>query len=61
MEASSPLGWERYTGSEGAIIGLSRFGLSAPAKDGARHFGFEPERIVGAAKEQLFMLRKAAT
>jgi transketolase len=32
IEAGSPLGWERYVGSEGVIIGLSRFGASAPEK-----------------------------
>lgn len=53
VEAASPLGWERYVGSEGAIVGLDRFGLSAPAKDVARHFGFEPARVVAAAKEQI--------
>jgi transketolase len=53
VEEASSFGWERYTGMEGCIIGIDRFGLSAPGKVVAQHFGFEPQHIVAAAKEQI--------
>lgn len=40
IEAGSPLGWERYAGDEGAIVGIDRFGLSAPAGQILEAFGF---------------------
>jgi transketolase len=40
VEAGSPLGWERYAGDEGAIVGIDRFGLSAPAGQILEAFGF---------------------
>jgi transketolase len=53
VEAASTLGWERYVGRGGAIIGMNTFGASAPLKDLQRRFGFEPENVVRAAKEQI--------
>jgi len=53
VEAASSFGWERYTGFGGTILGLDTFGLSAPMKVVAQHFGFEPAHVVAAAKEQL--------
>jgi transketolase len=50
IEAASPFGWERYVGSEGAIIGINRFGASAPGPALMREFGFTPEHIVEMAK-----------
>ncbi len=52
-EQASTFGWERYVGCSGHIIGMKTFGASAPLKELQRKFGFEPERIVEAAKEQL--------
>jgi transketolase len=49
IEAASPFGWERYVGTEGAVIGMTRFGASAPAEDLFRHFEFTAERIAQAA------------
>jgi transketolase len=46
VEALSPFGWERYAGDEGAIIGLDRFGASAPGDEVMRRFGFTVERVV---------------
>ena len=40
VEAGSPLGWERYVGLEGAVIGLNRFGASAPGEIVMRELGF---------------------
>ena len=53
VEAGSPLGWERYVGLEGAIIGLNRFGASAPGEIVMRELGFTPEHIVEVAKSIL--------
>ncbi|SMF03536.1 transketolase [Tistlia consotensis] len=49
VEQGSTLGWERYVGAGGLVIGMKTFGASAPLKDLQRRFGFEPERIVAAA------------
>lgn len=59
VEAASRFGWERYTGFDGTILGLHTFGLSAPMKAIAQHFGFEPAHVVAAAREQ--MARHAAS
>jgi transketolase len=53
IEEASTLGWERYVGDEGRIIGMNTFGASAPLKELQRHFGFEPERIVMSVKDLL--------
>ena len=53
VEAGSPLGWERYVGLDGAIIGLNRFGASAPGEIVMRELGFTPEHIVKVAKSIL--------
>ncbi|MGC1650835.1 MAG: transketolase [Candidatus Sulfotelmatobacter sp.] len=53
IEQASTFGWERYVGSSGRMIGMKTFGASAPLKELQRHFGFEPNRLVAAAKELL--------
>src|SRR6202011_2791874 len=53
IEQASTFGWERYVGTSGRIIGMKTFGASAPLKELQRHFGFEPERVVEAARELL--------
>ena len=53
VEEASPLGWERYTGLDGAIIGMTTFGMSAPGKVCEAHFGFTAAHVVEAAKMQL--------
>jgi transketolase len=53
VEQASTFGWERYTGLEGRIIGMKTFGASAPLKELQSKFGFQPEQVVAAAKEQL--------
>jgi transketolase len=60
VEAASSFGWERYAGSDGARFGLHAFGLSAPAKVVAHHFGFTPENIAAAAREQIARHRKSS-
>jgi transketolase len=53
VEQGSVLGWDRYVGAAGQVIGMKTFGASAPLKELQRKFGFEPERVVAAAKELL--------
>jgi len=53
VEQASTLGWERYVGTSGRIIGMQTFGASAPLKELQRKFGFQPDRVVAAAREQL--------
>jgi transketolase len=53
VEQGSTLGWERYVGDAGRIIGMTTFGASAPLKELQRKFGFEPECVVAVAKELL--------
>jgi transketolase len=53
IEQASTLGWERYVGDAGRVIGMKTFGASAPLKELQKHFGFEPERVVASAKELL--------
>ncbi len=53
VEAGSVFGWERYVGLEGAIIGMTTFGGSAPIKDLMKKFGFTTEHVLQAAKEVL--------
>ncbi len=53
VEQASTFGWERYVGACGHIIGMKTFGASAPLKELQRKFGFEPDRVVAAAKELL--------
>jgi transketolase len=53
VEQASTFGWERYVGSSGHVIGMKTFGASAPLKELQRKFGFEPDGVVAAAKEQL--------
>ena len=53
IEEASTFGWERYVGCSGHIIGMKTFGASAPLKELQQKFGFEPERLVAAAKELL--------
>lgn len=50
VEAGVSLGWEHYVGIEGAIVGLDRFGASAPYAVLCDHFGFTAERIAQVAK-----------
>jgi transketolase len=53
VEAASVFGWERYVGLDGAIIGMTTFGASAPAKDLFKKFGFTVDHVVEAAKQVL--------
>jgi len=50
IEAGASLGWERYAGDEGAIIGLDHFGASAPAATIFEELGFTVERVADVAR-----------
>jgi transketolase len=52
VEQASTLGWDRFAGPTGEIIGMRTFGASAPQKELQKKFGFVPERIAAAAREQ---------
>ncbi|MFL5681456.1 MAG: transketolase [Chloroflexota bacterium] len=51
IEVGVSLGWARWTGDEGAIIGLDHFGASAPAATIFEHFGFTTDRVVDIARQ----------
>jgi transketolase len=53
VEQASTLGWDRYVGPQGQIVGMHTFGASAPLKEVQRKFGFTPARVAEAAKELL--------
>jgi transketolase len=49
VEAAIRLGWDEFIGTDGAFVGMTGFGASAPAKDVYRHFGITAEAVVEAA------------
>ncbi len=53
VEAASPLGWCKYVGDEGLIIGIDRFGASAPYKVLAEKYGLTPEQIAARVLEYM--------
>ena len=50
--------WRKYVGRTGTVVGIDRFGESAPAGELFRHFGFTPERVVEAVKSALESARR---
>ncbi len=53
IEAASPVGWHKYVGSGGDVIGMTTFGASAPAEKLAEVFGFTPENVADRARRLL--------
>jgi transketolase len=53
VELASTFGWERYVGMTGQALGMKTFGASAPLKELQKKFGFTPEAILTAARDQL--------
>jgi transketolase len=53
IEAGTTLGWHKYVGLDGDVVGIDRYGESAPAKDLAPHFGFTAENVAARAKQLL--------
>jgi transketolase len=60
VEEGSVIGWDRYVGAAGAKIGMHTFGSSAPLKDLLTKFGFTPEKVLAAAKQQLALAKEKA-
>ncbi|HZS66880.1 MAG TPA: transketolase [Burkholderiales bacterium] len=58
VEMGSVIGWDRYAGATGAVIGMHTFGSSAPLKDLLAKFGFVPEHVLAAAKEQIALTQR---
>ena len=50
IEAGSPMGWERYVGLVGRVIGVEGYGASAPYEVLAEKYGFTPQNIATQAK-----------
>ena len=50
VEAGATMGWWKYVGRDGSVVGLDHFGGSAPGPEVLAHFGFTPENIVKAAQ-----------
>ena len=53
VEAAVRQGWDEIIGSDGAFVGMTTFGASAPYKDLYRHFGITPEKVAAAALSKL--------
>jgi len=61
VEAGTPIGWERYVGLEGKVVGQKQFGASGPAKEVFKHFGFTVENVVAHAKESIAVVKSTRT
>jgi transketolase len=61
VEAGVTIGWDRYAGPTGTIIGMHSFGGSAPGAALMKKFGFVPDKILQAAKDQIARHRIART
>ena len=53
VEAASPLGWGRVVGLDGEVVGLDRFGASAPGSEAMADLGITVEAVVEAARRVL--------
>jgi transketolase len=53
IEQASTLGWDRYVGDGGTVIGMHTFGASAPLKQLLTNFGFTPEHLSQVARERV--------
>ena len=57
VEQASTLGWHRYVGDGGAIVGMHTFGASAPLKQLVKKFGFTPDAVADVARERVAAAR----
>ena len=53
VEAGSSFGWCEWVGDSGAVLGIDRFGASAPGDENFHHFGFDVKNIVAMARQQV--------
>jgi transketolase len=58
VEAATTFGWSQYVGPTGQMIGMHRFGASAPLKDLLKKFGFTADKVVEAAREAIAQSKK---
>ncbi len=61
VEEGTVIGWDRYVGTNGAKIGMHTFGSSAPIKDLMTKFGFTPDKVLAAAKDQIARSRRPSS
>ena len=61
VEQAAALGWERWTGDRGTIIGMHSFGASGPGPDVRRHFGFTAEAVAAAVRACLITVGTKAS
>jgi transketolase len=61
IEEASTLGWDRWVGQEGAMVGMHTFGSSAPLKDLMSEFGFTPDKVAEAARGAIERAAKIET
>jgi transketolase len=60
VELASTMGWSRYVGLEGTILGMETFGASAPLEALRKKFGFTPEHVVEEASKQISLQSKSS-
>ncbi len=53
VEAASPFGWSEWTGLDGAIVAIDRFGVSAPGAEALAALGITPRAVAAAARAQM--------
>ena len=53
VEAGSPIGWCKYVTDEGDVIGITKFGESAPGEQVMKEYGFSVENVIAKAKSLL--------
>jgi len=58
VEQASTLGWDRYVGDGGAVVGMHTFGASAPLKQLLSKFGFTPDRVAQLARDRVAAARQ---
>jgi transketolase len=60
VEMASIIGWDRYVGRDGAVIGMHTLGSSAPIKDLLKKFGFTVDKVLEAARRQIAKAKETA-
>ncbi len=53
VETGTPMGWREWVGDAGDVVGITKFGASAPAKEIFKHYGFTVENVIAKAKALL--------
>jgi len=59
VEAASPFGWREWVGDAGEVVGVERFGASAPGEEVLEHYGFTADNVAGRARALLDRLGRA--